>query len=214
MVIYKSCLDCTIYVLGKVENMYLSNCSNVTMYTSSCGVLWVDQVHSCDLKGVFKQLWIQNSLKTSLAIFSKLDSIIYNCSDLKISPIDFTWDGHGDDIHGLFVDDIGLQEGKWNSWISKDSINISILDPREFSSITLPFTKESQCQKKYSLKIPTEYAQSVDSQTQLLSSLREFINVQSHLHPDFLKDVETKMCEWLKKERLTEEYIKLSQEMP
>jgi hypothetical protein len=76
LLIISSCLDCTIYLLGVVDSLYMDNCSNVTVYMSACGIANVDHVHMCSIKGVFKQVWIQNSVKSSLALYTEKESII------------------------------------------------------------------------------------------------------------------------------------------
>jgi hypothetical protein len=131
---------------------------------------------------------------------------------LSLSPIDFCWDGHGEDIEGL-LDCREENIGNFKCWISKNCRYMSVIDPLDFSSISLPFSRDSSKKCNCPLQIPQDYKNKFEIQEALLSSLREFINVQSHLYPNFLKDVETSVSEWLKNSKLTEEYIKLSQEM-
>lgn len=132
--------------------------------------------------------------------------------DIVFSPIDFTWDGHKQDVSGLELGPVLQGEGQWDAWISHNS-SVVCLDPLNYHTVTLPFTRDS-CASDLSLLIPEPYRQTVDLHDQVLSNLRDFINKQTHLYPEVLKDIETSVCEWIKKDGLIEEYIKLSLELP
>ena len=179
----------------------------------SCStVISVDYGFSCSIKGVCKQLWIQNSYSLKISLYTVSKSVILNSSSLEFSPIDFCWDGHGEDLENSGLD---LSTNNWDSWITLNSKKISILDPNGFIMESLPFnTQKSKILSSCCLEIPKEYRLQMSKNESTLQELREFINVNSRIYPDFFQEIQDSVSTWLKSSQLTQEYIKLSQEMP